>query len=503
MLGVSPGRREGPPAPQWCARSRARICSSTTSGALAHPGARRDAWKVARRRLLIGTCQRVRHRDDRVARLAAGARSGRAARHPARGPTAITPTASRARRPRGRSSSVTWHGSPGERAAPLGRRVPAPGERAPATCGCASPATWRARPRVQGPRSKPRSPTGARRRGGRRRGGRPRGQGRVPALAARAVGPDHVSRAQGAVRARGAGRGVPVVQPRHGAFPELIDATGGGVLVEPEDTGAIATALRGLMDDPPRRDALGRRGRDVVRRDYTDDRTAAALLNLYTTSRQSRSVAERGPCTSSGRDVGIEFVDTDQGGIVHFSRFFVFMETAEHQFLESLGHERRPGDRRGATWAGRASRPAASSCARCGSATRSRSASASCGAGARSMHLRRSSSGHDGRAVARGEMTSVCCAWRPGGLRAIASGQLATIEETAAEEKRGRAPWTLRSDEWSRGVRLASTTCARAFDVGAGARWRCCAASRSTCSSAARRWPSPGRRARARARCCT
>lgn len=33
----------------------------------------------------------------------------------------------------------------------------------------------------------------------------------------------------------------------------------------------------------------------------------------------------------------IEFVDTDMGGIVHFSRFFIFMETAEHLFLESLG----------------------------------------------------------------------------------------------------------------------------------------------------------------------
>lgn len=33
----------------------------------------------------------------------------------------------------------------------------------------------------------------------------------------------------------------------------------------------------------------------------------------------------------------IEFADTDLGGIVHFSRYFVFMETAEHQFLDSLG----------------------------------------------------------------------------------------------------------------------------------------------------------------------
>lgn len=33
----------------------------------------------------------------------------------------------------------------------------------------------------------------------------------------------------------------------------------------------------------------------------------------------------------------IEFFDTDMAGIVHFSRFFVFMESAEHEFLRSLG----------------------------------------------------------------------------------------------------------------------------------------------------------------------
>lgn len=33
----------------------------------------------------------------------------------------------------------------------------------------------------------------------------------------------------------------------------------------------------------------------------------------------------------------IEFADTDMAGIVHFSRFFVFMETAEHEMLRSLG----------------------------------------------------------------------------------------------------------------------------------------------------------------------
>ena len=33
----------------------------------------------------------------------------------------------------------------------------------------------------------------------------------------------------------------------------------------------------------------------------------------------------------------VEFADTDMGNLVHFSRFFVFMETAEHEFLKTLG----------------------------------------------------------------------------------------------------------------------------------------------------------------------
>jgi len=33
----------------------------------------------------------------------------------------------------------------------------------------------------------------------------------------------------------------------------------------------------------------------------------------------------------------IEFRDTDAGGIAHFSTFFIFMEQAEHEFLRQLG----------------------------------------------------------------------------------------------------------------------------------------------------------------------
>jgi acyl-CoA thioester hydrolase len=33
----------------------------------------------------------------------------------------------------------------------------------------------------------------------------------------------------------------------------------------------------------------------------------------------------------------VEFSDTDMAGLVHFARFFTFMEAAEHEFLRALG----------------------------------------------------------------------------------------------------------------------------------------------------------------------
>ena len=43
--------------------------------------------------------------------------------------------------------------------------------------------------------------------------------------------------------------GVPVVQPAHGAFTELIETTGGGLLVPPRDPAALAEALARLKSD--------------------------------------------------------------------------------------------------------------------------------------------------------------------------------------------------------------------------------------------------------------
>jgi len=58
--------------------------------------------------------------------------------------------------------------------------------------------------------------------------------------------------------------GVPVVQPRRGAFPEIVERTGGGLLVEPDDPSALAAGLASLAADPARARDLGRSGREGV-----------------------------------------------------------------------------------------------------------------------------------------------------------------------------------------------------------------------------------------------
>lgn len=75
--------------------------------------------------------------------------------------------------------------------------------------------------------------------------------------------------------------GVPVVQPRRGAFTEIVERTGGGLLVEPDDADSLAEGLHELWRDRALREQLGRRGHDGVRAHYTIQRSADRLLEVY------------------------------------------------------------------------------------------------------------------------------------------------------------------------------------------------------------------------------
>ena len=55
--------------------------------------------------------------------------------------------------------------------------------------------------------------------------------------------------------------GVPVVQPRRGAFTEIVERTGGGLLVEPDNPEALADGLSRALAGPCAARQLGRRRR--------------------------------------------------------------------------------------------------------------------------------------------------------------------------------------------------------------------------------------------------
>jgi len=74
--------------------------------------------------------------------------------------------------------------------------------------------------------------------------------------------------------------GVPVVQPRHGAFPELLEATGGGRLVTPGDPDELADTFEELANDPDTRYSLGATGQINVREQFSAEVMAAATLEV-------------------------------------------------------------------------------------------------------------------------------------------------------------------------------------------------------------------------------
>ena len=74
--------------------------------------------------------------------------------------------------------------------------------------------------------------------------------------------------------------GVPVVQPRAASFPELIEATGGGVLYEPGDVKALADAVEGLFADPENLRALGEAGRKAVWKAFSAERMAENIVRV-------------------------------------------------------------------------------------------------------------------------------------------------------------------------------------------------------------------------------
>ncbi len=76
--------------------------------------------------------------------------------------------------------------------------------------------------------------------------------------------------------------GVPVVQPRHGAFPEMLAKTSGGMLVEPGDTQSLAEGLYQTMEESgAARRARARTASTACAQHYSVGRSADRMLEVY------------------------------------------------------------------------------------------------------------------------------------------------------------------------------------------------------------------------------
>ena len=75
----------------------------------------------------------------------------------------------------------------------------------------------------------------------------------------------------------------PIIMTRTGGLPTEIDIekAGCGILVPPEDPGALAEAIQTLGNDPERSEAMGKKGRELAERYYNVERYANDLHKFF------------------------------------------------------------------------------------------------------------------------------------------------------------------------------------------------------------------------------
>jgi glycosyltransferase involved in cell wall biosynthesis len=75
--------------------------------------------------------------------------------------------------------------------------------------------------------------------------------------------------------------GVPVVQPATGAFPEIVEKTGGGIIYSPDNFEELAAALEGLFKDRELLTELGIRGKKKVMQELSLEKMSEGLSDVY------------------------------------------------------------------------------------------------------------------------------------------------------------------------------------------------------------------------------
>ena len=77
--------------------------------------------------------------------------------------------------------------------------------------------------------------------------------------------------------------GVPLVQPELGAFPEIINATGGGVVYKPNTAAALAEKLVEVLSNPAKLEAMSLGGRKSVVEKFDTGKLSEEMVWIYKT----------------------------------------------------------------------------------------------------------------------------------------------------------------------------------------------------------------------------
>ncbi|MFC2124375.1 glycosyltransferase family 4 protein [Bacteroidota bacterium] len=75
--------------------------------------------------------------------------------------------------------------------------------------------------------------------------------------------------------------GIPVIQPNLGAFKEIVDLSGGGVIYEPNKAEVLAKELGELIRDPDRLSKLSEAGRKGVEKHFDIHNQADKIMGIY------------------------------------------------------------------------------------------------------------------------------------------------------------------------------------------------------------------------------
>jgi glycosyltransferase involved in cell wall biosynthesis len=75
--------------------------------------------------------------------------------------------------------------------------------------------------------------------------------------------------------------GIPLVQPDLGAFPEIINATGGGMIYSPNDAETLSDALAQLLSDRVSLERMSRSGFEAVREKFDCSRLTGKMVDVY------------------------------------------------------------------------------------------------------------------------------------------------------------------------------------------------------------------------------